>query len=439
MKEIFNYTLFSIENNDITVLHLFFVVLSLAILIFLYRIAIRFFVPHIEKNLELSEKVKSKIFTNIRLLILFAIILAISISLNLDYSLALGDNYSISLRLIMSALVFWQLALAFDWVINHFFLDYFYPENSTMINDLLIKPKIERRKRKMFQYILLMYIIIYILQHFGLDLLIYPKKTALELNLSSFFEVAFTLLIAQLIVWAIVHLLLLKIYEQRNIDIGSQFAINQLIKYIVYTIAIIHALDLVGINMTIILGGAAALLVGIGLGLQQTFNDFISGLVLLFERSVSVGDVLEVEGTVGVIERIGMRSSVFHTRENVSMVVPNHLLINEKITNWSNPNDYIRFAIELSVAYGSNTNLVKNLLIKSVENNFNVLNIPTPFVRFNSFGDSSLNFTLYFFSKKFLIIEDVKSDIRLKIDTLFRENKVSIPFPQREVRLLNKD
>ena len=159
---------------------------------------------------------------------------------------------------------------------------------------------------------------------------------------------------------------------------------------------------------------------------------------MLFERTVSVGDVLEFAGTVGVVKKIGLRSSIIHTRPNVSMIVPNHLLVNEHVTNWTHFDDSIRFTVEVGVAYGSDTALVKSLLIKAVDENPYVLNTPSPFVRFLAFGDSSLNFAVYFFSKEYLIIEDIKSDIRLYIDKLFREHKVIVPFPQRVITM-NKD
>ena len=188
--------------------------------------------------------------------------------------------------------------------------------------------------------------------------------------------------------------------------------------------------------MSILLGGAAALLVGIGLGLQQTFNDFVSGLVLLFERSVSVGDVLEVDGEVGTVREIGLRSTRMETRGNIDLLVPNHKLVNEKVTNWNHHTDKVRFHIKVGVAYGSDTAVVKDLLMKAVTENPYIIDYPVPFVRFEDFGESSLDFTLYFFSKNLLVIEDIKSDIRLEIDRLFREAGVVIPYPQRVVHTL---
>jgi len=228
------------------------------------------------------------------------------------------------------------------------------------------------------------------------------------------------------------------IYNRRSIEDGSRYAINQLVKYVIYIFTIVFALETLGINMSLLLGGAAALLVGIGLGLQQTFNDFISGVVLLFERSVTVGDVLEIDGEVGTIKKIGLRASILSTRGNVRIVVPNHKLVNEKVINWNHVDDKVRFQIDIGVAYGSDSGLIKKLLLQAVKNNPYVLDYPAAFIRFQSFGESSLDFSLYFFSRNLLIIEDIKSDIRLEIDKLFREYKVNIPFPQAEV-LIRKE
>jgi small-conductance mechanosensitive channel len=185
--------------------------------------------------------------------------------------------------------------------------------------------------------------------------------------------------------------------------------------------------------MTILLGGAAALLVGVGLGLQQTFNDFTSGIVLLFERSVAVGDILEFGDKIGIVQQIGMRSSILETRGNVSLVVPNSKLVNDSIINWTHFSSKVRFSVDVGVSYGCDTKLVKKLLLEIANDSPYVLQYPAPFVRFQDFGDSSLNMSLYFFSRNCIIIEDIKSDIRFNIDAAFRENKIIIPFPQRDL------
>ena len=452
MQDFLNYILFSFNAQDITVANVLLATALVSLLVFVYRKIDKLFIPHLFEKVELDPKTKKEFYGILRWFMIFLLIYTVITSLSIDYVLFKAPGQDVSICNIFLLLLVWQLVRAFDWIVNNVYLDYFYPKDNPKYSELLIKPPTKRRKRNLLQRIFSIYLILLILQTFNLDFEMFnfsigtgeaseTVKAAKEQGFyfSFIFQVIMTIFIAQVIIWSIIHLLLLKIYENRNLELGSQFAINQLVKYVIYTFTVIYCFKIVGIDMTIILGGAAALLVGVGLGLQQTFNDFISGIVLLFERSVSVGDVLEFDNTVGVVDKIGLRSSTVHTRDNVSMIVPNHLLINERVTNWTNLSDNIRFAVQLSVAYGSDTEKVKRLLIEAAREQEKVLQFPEPFVRFNSFGDSSLNFTVYFFSKEYLIIEDIKSDIRLNIDRLFRENNISIPFPQREVRILNKD
>ena len=228
-------------------------------------------------------------------------------------------------------------------------------------------------------------------------------------------------------------------YRQKNINIGSQFAVNQLLKYVIYVIAAFIALDTLGVKMTLIYGGAAALLVGVGLGLQQTFNDFFSGLILLFERTVEVGDTVQIGDNVGTVKKIGLRASIIEGRQNITMIVPNSKMVVDSVTNWSHFDDKVRFSINVGVAYGSDTEQVKELLLAAAKENPYIIEYPAPFVRFVDFADSSLNFQLHFWSRNFIIIEDVKSDLRFKIDALFRANNISIPFPQRDIHIKKEE
>jgi len=184
-------------------------------------------------------------------------------------------------------------------------------------------------------------------------------------------------------------------------------------------------------DMSLIYGGAAALLVGVGLGLQQTFNDFFSGLVLLFERSVMVGDILEIDGKVGRVLKIGLRASRIETRDSVSMLVPNSKLVNEAVVNWTHYDNIVRFQTDVNVAYGSDGVVVKGLLLQAAANVKDILEKPEPFVRLNDFGDNGLLFTVYFFTDKVMTAENVRSEVRFEVEQLFRKNNIVIPFPQR--------
>ncbi len=223
------------------------------------------------------------------------------------------------------------------------------------------------------------------------------------------------------------------------IDRGRAKAMYQLFSYVVFVIFLLIALEFVGVKITILLAGSAALLVGLGLGIQSLFNDFVSGILLLFEGTISVGDIVEVDGLVGQVKNIYLRTSEIETRSRIIIIVPNHKLVSENVINWSHNRDITRFEVNVGVAYGSDVQLVKKLLEEAANEHEKVSKIPEPVARFINFGDSSLDFELLFFTKNMFIIEFIKSDLRFAIDKKFRENKVTIPFPQRDVHIYNTE
>ena len=248
---------------------------------------------------------------------------------------------------------------------------------------------------------------------------------------------SFCLLVARLLLWLTINIFLYGWYKREKIDLGKQYAYNQLLSYVVYFFAVIIAVQSMGINLTLLLAGAAALLVGVGIALQQVISDFFSGLVILFERSVEVGDFLEFDNYKGTVKKIGLRASVIETLESKDVIIPNSYLVNDKVTNWSGPRITTRFDVSVGTAYGSDTTLVRRLLLQAAQETEGVLKVPRPFVRFSDFGDSSLDFVLFFFSDRVRTIEDVKSALRFKIDELFRSHDVQIPFPQRDIWFKN--
>ncbi len=254
-----------------------------------------------------------------------------------------------------------------------------------------------------------------------------------SLKLSTVLIVGLILTLGRVFIWVLTQLILLGYYQKNKINLGTQFAINQLISYFIYVVSILTALHFLQINMTVFWGGLAALLVGVGLGLQQTFNDLFSGLLLLFERGIEVGEVLEIDGKIGSLKKIGLRTSVIESRDNVTVIVPNSKLVVNNVINWSHYDDKVRFKVNIGVAYGTDTVKVKKLLLEIAKEHSFILKFPAPSVRFTDFGNSSLDFELLFYSKNFTIIEDIKSDLRFEIDRKFREANIEIPFPQRDV------
>lgn len=223
--------------------------------------------------------------------------------------------------------------------------------------------------------------------------------------------------------------------ENKQIDNRNRVTISILLKYLVWVIAIILSLDVIGVKITILLAGSAALLVGLGLGLQQIFSDIVSGIFLLLEGSVKIGDIMEVDGLIGRVLKINLRTSEVLTRNGIIIIVPNHKFIVENVVNWSHNATTTRFSVKVGVAYSSDANLVRKVLLECAEKHGSVNGKKPyePVVRLIDFGDSSLNFELMFWSSEGFIIENIKSDLRFMILTKFRKNNIEIPFPQRDL------
>lgn len=232
------------------------------------------------------------------------------------------------------------------------------------------------------------------------------------------------------------RLVLTRISKARGLDVGRQYTLEKLVSYVLYTAGVIMALDQVGIDVTLLLAGSAALLVGVGLGLQHIFNDIVSGFVLLFEGAIRVDDVIEVDGLIAKVQRIDIRTSKVITREGIVLVLPNSTMTSNAVTNWSLEDKVTRFTVSVGVAYGSDVRKVEQLLLKAAKESKHVDTQRQPFVVFNDFGDSALLFDLRFWSNSLWEMDVVKSDLRFRIDELFRQEGIQIPFPQRDVHLI---
>lgn len=219
-----------------------------------------------------------------------------------------------------------------------------------------------------------------------------------------------------------------------RLDTGREFAISRITKYIAITLFVVLALAALQVNWKIF-AVLAPLLIGIGLGLQQVANDLVSGFILLIEPTIRVNDIVEVDNIVARVKEIGLRTSNVETRDGIAMIIPNHKLVSEKLINWSSSDTVTRFKIAVGVAYGSDVELVKKILIECAWKHSKVITNPSPEVFFMNFGDSSLDFELAFWSSHLFPIERVKSELRFMITAAFRENNVEIPFPQRDLHI----
>lgn len=232
--------------------------------------------------------------------------------------------------------------------------------------------------------------------------------------------------------------------DNKDFDAGTQYVYVQLAKYIIYTFAIITTLQIIDINLNVILAGSAALLVGFGFGVQDIFRDMTSGILLLFEGTIKVGDIIRVdnpntaEPMVARVLKINVRTTKIESRDGNTLIIPNSTLTQGQVENWSFGSDLTRFHINVGVAYGSDTELVKELLKQAALSHPEVKKTHPILVRLIDFGDNALEMQLSFWADQTWQVELHKSEIRFEIDRLFRQHKVRIPYPQRTLHFPNE-
>ncbi len=228
-----------------------------------------------------------------------------------------------------------------------------------------------------------------------------------------------------------------KLLTRLDIDTSLRHTLRTIIFYFLLIILTLFILRLLNIPITIftVLGGALAL--GVGLGSQNIVNNFISGLVMMIERPIKMGDIVELEGMTGRVEHIGPRSTRIKTMNNTHMVVPNSSFLERNVLNWTLSDDVVRLDIKVGAAYGTDTRLVEQTLLESLKGIEKVLKFPEPIVFFSDFGANSLDFDLYFWIKLYDPLQRfrVESEVRHRISDIFREKEIVIAFPQRDIHM----
>jgi len=241
------------------------------------------------------------------------------------------------------------------------------------------------------------------------------------------------LLIFCVAVFVILKMIRFSIFRSTKLGEARKYSIYSLLKYLILIGSTILSFSILGFDVSVILAGSAALLVVLGLGIQNLFNDYISGIIILVDSSVKVGDIIEIEGIVGKVQTINLRTTTVLTRDDKYIILPNSILTKQQLINWTHSKITSRFRIEVGVDYGSNVQLVISILEKAAVKNIHTVQKPKPYVDLVNYGESSINFILYFWSNKVFEIERIKSEIRIEIFENFRKNKVTIPFPQRVI------
>ena len=258
----------------------------------------------------------------------------------------------------------------------------------------------------------------------------------LEGSVTSLIGGALILAVAILLSRTLSKLLQRRLAKNAYLDPGLHYTLGRLTQYLVISLGVLLALSFgVGLNLTSIAVIFTALSVGIGFGLQYIAADIASGFILLFERPVRVGDRITIGEDEGDVQSINLRTTVVTTNNRVSIIVPNSKLVSQRLINWSYGDPRARIAIPISVSAESDIDLVTQTLLKAAEGVDNVLKDPPPKVQFLKFGDWSLDFRLLVWTNRPRLHMQIRSDINYRIDKLFREARIEIPYPQTELRI----
>ncbi|MDZ7289430.1 MAG: mechanosensitive ion channel [candidate division KSB1 bacterium] len=258
---------------------------------------------------------------------------------------------------------------------------------------------------------------------------------------------------AELTLWSFLYLLVLlvllfyltgklrnwmvnRLLIKSKIDVGARMAAGAIVRYFLVAIGLLIILQTVGIDLTTLNVLAGAVGLGVGFGLQNIANNFISGLIILFERPIKIGDRIEVGAIEGDVVKIGARSTTVITNDNIAIIIPNSSFIAENVINWSHTEEKVRFRIPVSVAYGSDVRLIEKLLLEVAKENPDVLDDPPSVVRFMAFGDNGLQFELRAWSTTLVHRKGrLISALNFAIYDKFKEHKIEIPFPQRDLHI----
>jgi len=260
-----------------------------------------------------------------------------------------------------------------------------------------------------------------------------------QFSLKSIASIAFLFVITFILARLVSQIIKRSILATLRLDRGLQEAITSIINYLLLTLGVIIVLQTAGINLSSITVVAGVLGIGLGFGLQNLASNFISGLVILFEQKIRVGDYVEINGLLGTVEKISIRSTIIRTNDDVFVIVPNLRFIENNTINWSYGGHRCRIFVPVGVAYGTDPLLLTEALLAAARSESRVLSNPPPEVWFDSFGESSLKFKLLVWVDKPHNSDPIKSGLNFLIEYELRHRGIEIPFPQLDLRLRNME
>lgn len=228
-----------------------------------------------------------------------------------------------------------------------------------------------------------------------------------------------------------------KLFSRMHWDSSTRLVIEKIVFYFLLALSVLFVLSFLSIPITIFTVLSGALAIGVGFGSQNIVNNFMSGMILMMEQPIRIGDLVEVDGLYGLIEDIGPRSTRVKAANNTHIVVPNSSFLEKNVLNWTLSDSVVRSTVRVGVAYGSPVRKVEELMYKVATHTELVLKTPPPVIVFEDFGDNALVFDLYFYAKirSVLELKKISSEIRFQIDEEFNKAGIVIAFPQRDVHL----
>jgi small-conductance mechanosensitive channel len=228
------------------------------------------------------------------------------------------------------------------------------------------------------------------------------------------------------------------ITKNQKIDEGAKYSIKQLIRYTLIVISILMGITVIGFDLSVLFVGSAALLVGIGFGLQHLFHDFISGIIILFDGTIKVNDVIEVDGIVCRVKEIKIRTTTVMTREDKCIILPNSVITTGNVVNWTYSHLTSRFEIQVNLAYTEDIPAIMKRFKEVTLEHKAVSRSPEPSIRITKFGESSVEITIMFWCSEVFRVENIKSEIRVAIFKALVDMKINFPYPQLVIHTLDK-
>lgn len=257
-----------------------------------------------------------------------------------------------------------------------------------------------------------------------------------SLTLSTIFTVIFWLVLVLLVNFLLRRFVVQRLLKRTRFEPSLQYTIHRISGYVFITLGFFIALQVNQVNLSSLAVIAGAVGVGVGFGLQNIINNFVSGLIILAERPITIGDRIEVGSVAGQVTRISLRSTTVVTNDNIAIIVPNSDFISHAVTNWSHGDPRVRIRLPVGVAYGTDTEKLRRLLVEVAKEHSSVLAVPAPELFFSGFGDSSLNFELAVWTAEMSSKpRRFRSELYYAIEKKLRANHVEIPFPQRDLHL----